>query len=879
MFGLGGNSKKKKSSTQTVRRASQPGDLLSQISAEDVLEEKKRKEKADETPITTRIFVMLMRGFLVYDGYSRKHRPLFKLAAFIWGVFISTIYLGGIIALSIVGYSYMRFPALVRQYFEANNMIVDSLKMQDYNFSQIEINGIQDNDRTYQINQMNIRSSFSDFLRKKVKLVSLNDATIQINETEQGLDLGNLLKFLINLNTRSDVSVANASVKTGTLIVQGDGYRFPVQFSMTGQYDNHANIRVPIMIKENDLTLSGVLSIMGNPASLDWQFEILMGSITLPNHHSENISGKMNFKTKNMTLSEIKGDLTLSYEKNTRQIKIDLTRRGDEFEGTTSLAFETKGAKDNSKNIKSELLLTFKGLKVPSFSRQSTDKPIQVKISTLTTENYELSQMETTLEGNLTCHLGSCKYDLKKEAPVRVQHAFFKRATETYTTSKPVQFVFLPQAEFLSFENQQVAVRFGMRDFSFEGYRNAKDAILKVTAESLFLEGYPFDSDDTHGLRLQAGNFDYDSPEVTLLQTDVIVDDLLKTNSKLSLNSASVQLKNSNAVKKPFSLRFQTENKLTKAQATVLDTNIQVNFSGLADFSLPEFKGTVYIPPFQLNTFDNLSDLSGLFLNTLSNVSGDISLYGNVYWRSEKQVTGPLFLALKNVSFERGNMKVVDLNTVISLQSLVPFISQPNQSIFVGKVLGPVPLQNIMASVKFDTQLIRIPSLRGFVAGVPVYMDSTIVPYRTSGMTVYFKNTAVDWSKTQPSFASQDISLEGTGTISFPVEIKDNVFNVRNGEVKLVNTAIRYKGDNKLVRSKILNKGNMYLIRNGNFIVNTKENGIVDTYTHLEGVTEPKGEKVQVKTSDTFRFEDIFELIPVTDIPEEIAQKQDLMIQ
>ena len=79
-------------------------------------------------------------------------------------------------------------------------------------------------------------------------------------------------------------------------------------------------------------------------------------------------------------------------------------------------------------------------------------------------------------------------------------------------------------------------------------------------------------------------------------------------------------------------------------------------------------------------------------------------MYGNINWKNEKQIDGPFYLSMEDVGFDMGQTKVKGLNTVLLMQQFTPFVSAPNQNIFVKKIDHVIPLENTTISLKFDNQ-------------------------------------------------------------------------------------------------------------------------------------------------------------------------------
>lgn len=865
--------------SQPAYHVNDQGDLLSQIAAEDLVEEQQKKKKT--TSFSTSFLVGMMRLTLFFDEIKHKNAGFFRILSFMWGLFIGFIYLGGISALVVLIYSYMQFPSFVDHYFKQNNIQLATWKVRDYTFSRIELENLQDAEKTYQIKRMTIRSSFSDFLRKKVKSVVLNGVTVKIREKDGRIDIGNLVHLLISLNQNKSVSIGSVSVMNASLEFEGQNYKLPIQFSMTGFYENKANISIPLVIKEKDINITGVLSITGNGNLLNWNLDILSGTMSFMNRQPENVTGKFTFKTDKMRLIGITGTGELSYGGNSKKIKVDLRNRNKLFQGNINLSIVTKDLNNTENESKSDVVFSFDGLDLKTFTQLESSLPITVNIRSLNTQDISLSNLSTTLSGFLNCTNLTCSYQLDNAARVSIQALKILSGSDSIYSNQPITFMIQPdhQNNFL-WQDQKIMTNLSMSDLNYKGYRNTGEFPILIHVANMAVTGEILSHKENTLLGISANGLSFETPEQDIKKASVFIENLWNSSSKFSLNTDYLFLKNNNLLKLPFALKLQKENNQTKAQAAFLNNLIRIDFTGNADLKLGEFKGNIFIPPFDLNKVPgNLETLSDLFPGFVNKASGQIAAFGNVNWKSVKQVSGPLYVSLKDVSFETEDVSVKNLNTVLSLQSIVPFVSPAGQLISISKVDGLLPLQNVIATVKFDPQMLRIFSLDSDIGGLTLSADSIIIPYKASSTIVYLKNSSVNWANVNNYITTPGLLLEGDGSIYLPIEIKNGSFTLRNGEIKLSNLRMKYTGNDKKLKTALFKGNTEYIVRTGSMLLAADSIDKIESYVSLDGRLNPSMEKHVFRENEIFNLKTLLKPMPQKPVPESIVSKQRIIVQ
>ncbi len=857
-------------------------DLLSQISAADKVEVAPKRQQS----IFMMLLVRLMRLMLQFDEVRRKNPRFFKTVHWVWGILMATLYLGGITALSILIYSYMRFPEFIRDYFQRSQIAVQDLKIDDYDFSKIEIHDLSDSSGTYTIKNVTIYSSFSDFLRRRVKSVVIDGVSVKIKETKDGLDFGNLPQVLTRLNQDGgpgNVHINTLSVMNAQIEFEGQKLKLPITFSLTGAYDNGTKLTLPFSVKQEDIKLVGALSVSGTARDMEWTLDVTSGTLSLPDSYPENITGNLVFKTQQMRLTGVLGSMRLSYGKNVKEFQVELNKVENEFIGNVRADIVNQNMGENS-NVKTTADLFFSGLQIPSLSQVSTTKPIHLNIQSFARENIVLSDLTGEIKGNLSCDGFACSYHLSDAAHLSLRSFKYTGNNVTIESSKPVKFsIAATKAEepFISYKNNRIAGTGAFQSIVFDGFFNGRENPFTLMMAHAEFSGQYDGWKHEKKLSLRIFGTTYDMPDQKVIEGAFNTPDIFAEKPVVRVGAQRVILKKNPLIMAPFKFSSEQVGSDTKGLMEFEDGKIKVALNGKMWLRTGEFVGEIFVHPFNLaDVSQPLSDMSGFFPDSIQNVAGTMGVFGNLNWKNTKQISGPLFVVFKDVSFDTTNLKVNGVNTVLLLQSLSPFVTAAPQNVFVSEIMGPFRFQNVAAQVKLESQLMRITSLQGQIGALELRMDPIILPYKTENITMYLRNNAFDFDAINAAMKDDTLKLAGHGAITVPVRFDKGFFSVRNGEFKISNGDVIYNGDNKTVKKNIFQDVSKIYVQSGNGTFSSV--GDEDTYSlflNLD-IREPDtNKKLRIKETVTGALNNWLKPVPTAPIPSVIATKQAVVIK
>lgn len=859
------------------------GDLLSQIAAEDIKNEEEEKKKAKKQISFSKLFaIFIMRATLMIDEIRHKYASTFRMFELVWCVLIALIYVGGLISLGILVYAYANYPRYVADYFRKSGIELASWDMDSYTLSRIELSNLKSKDGLYTIKRVVIRSPFSDFLRGRIKSVNLEGTTLTIRERGDKLEISKLIGVLAKMNQSAATGhkIGSISIPNAVLNIEGKNFKLPLHLSVNGVYENTPNVSIPITIKQDYMNISALLSLGGNARDLEWTLDILSGTLSFPNRQPENISGKFKIKMRELSLSSLNGTLDMVYGKNTKKIKLDFRDNKGTYRGSIGLTLLNLEVRDKADETKTEMQIIFDGLDFKNLSHIITKQSVRVNIQSLYTQDFSVMNASTTLRGEMDCKDFVCSYYIKSPVPVSVQSTRLVHAGNTYNSTESSTLTLTANnRKNIVWDGSQLKFDLSIADANYKGTKNTSSNPIEASATTMELLGTLSDKNSQSSLQISATGANYSSNDTSFSNADFEVDNVWDGNTALRFASPSVLLKNNRLLKVPFAIDMRREKGMLGAALGVLDNKIQIRYAGTANLLSGVFQGNMAVLPFDLKDIPgNLQDVSDIFPGFAKKASGKLAAYGRILWRNEKQVSGPFYLMVENVGFKTGNMEIKNMNALLVVQSLVPFITTAGQEVFVGGIDSILPFRNINAVLKFDNQMMRIARMNTNVGGIKLNVDNLIVPYRSNATTVYLKNSQADLTDLNGYWKMKDFSvIEGEGDITLPIDLKDGQLSLNNGEIRIFNARLGYNGNNRRIRNALFKNSNEYLLRSGTIQLTQGKDNILNAYLNFEGRMLP--DQIKTNYSDTIRInpKDILSTARQEPIPALIAQRQQLV--
>lgn len=857
-----------------------PNDLLSQIAAPDEVSDVPEKKKKQRS-ISIDFAVLFMKLTFAFDDAKRKNQTLFTLLGILWNVFMGIVYLGGIAMLGLLIYSYGTFPDKVRETLITQGIITKGYEIDNISLSKIELKNLEDKDGTYSIKKMIIHSTFSDFIRGRVKSVELDGVKMKITEDKDGVRFGNLPASLIKLNqasAQSRIKVSNLQINNAQLEINGTNYSVPVSFHLNGAYEDEAKVVMDLTIRKEHVKINGVLSVTGTEQKMDFNLKIGSGTLELPQRSPENIVGEMTVTTKKMEPEKIVGHVTLSYGENNKKINLSLTKNTKSgFNGTVSVNV-VQGKSSAGQAVNSNISADFSELQFKTPYVFSTQKPIKLKIAAFKTSQVNLSNVTATLNGQLDCDHFNCTYQIQKASPVFARELSLLFQNDTIKSSEEVSFSLQPnQKQTFVYTNNDFVYNMKIASIVFSGYRNTSVTPISLTAGTTHVDGQYHLINQSRKMKLNTEKVNLSTPEITLNNMTFKRANVFDDKSVLLLTADRVEITQNDLLRAPFKLSLEKTGVGldTKAQMTI-ENVVRVSFAGVGRLLTGEFSGNIHIPEFDLSAVKTpLTQISSLFPAGISDVSGKVAVLGRINFKNAKQVTGPLFVSLKDIGFALKNEKVSGLNTVLLMQTVSPLLSAPNQKVFIAEATGAVPFQNLMADIKLDNQFLKVTSANLTLAGIPFSADSAFVSLKSDNAALHLKNNAVSLTDISKYLNLDGAVLTGKSAVTVTLELDKGLMALQDGDIKIsgAELALDKVQDGKI--KKYFTDSKTYIIRSGTLFVDSNiADDTVNMNVSLDGRLSPAGKIKNIRETIVTPLKQLVKPVEVLSVPEDIVRKQ-----
>ncbi|MBR4927489.1 MAG: hypothetical protein IKY98_04090 [Alphaproteobacteria bacterium] len=858
-------------------------DLLSQIAAEDeVVVSAPQKKKKPHSIIMHGVILFMKLTFLIDDA-KRKYEKVFSVLGYLWATFMVLVYLGGVAMLGLLVYSYITFPDTVRKTLQEQKIFSKNYNIDEISLSKVVLSNLEDKDGAYTIKKMTVESTFSDFVRYRVKSVVLDDVKIKVTEDKDGIKFGTLPEVLVNLNQgtgKKALKIDKLSINKAILEINGQDYAFPVSFSVTGIYSKDSQVSIPLYIEEKFANIDAALSISGTKKKMDFVLKIKAGTLTIPKRSPENIRGEIKVSSKNMVIDKINGNLQFVYGKDEKKINIDMTNGKKGYSGTLSANFSYADSSVKNGSRKSAATVQFSDMVFSSFHRFKTTEPLTLNVQSFEKQGINIKRLNSTLNGDLSCDSFVCSYTVQKDSKVFIKEMSLDLLGDNVKTGNEFTFTLVPnKKESFRFDGQKLVYDVSTAKFNFSGFRNTSIYPISMMAEKLLAKGSYDTLHGTKNMKMDAEKLAVTTPEVVVQDAIFHQDDIFADNSLMKVDAGSVKIDENDILKEPFKLSMQKKGLQTTAKVSLDNDLIVVSFSGTSRLLLGEFKGNVYIAEFDLGkSKKNLDEISDLFPNGLKKVSGKMAVLGTVDWKNNKQISGPLHISLRDVGFEKGGITVSGLNTVLSFQTLRPMVSANNQAIFVQKVKGAVPMQNIFADIKIDNQFLRVLSAKATLAGTVMAAEPATFSLRANSVVLGLKSNDVNLEKLSSYLKLYDIQAKGRGALSFSLEAKSGNLFVKDGKLDISSAVLDLSGVKNEAVKTYFGSVKEYVIRSGSiFIDSNEQNNLVNFNISLDGRLMPMGEMKNVRKTMDISLNELVKPVKAEKVPDTILKKQNII--
>ena len=851
-------------------------DLYSQIAGAAEQQQVAEQKKQLQSPILT-VMTYVMRARLWIDGIRRGNTAVFTAGAWLWAAVMAVLYVCGLIVVCLIGYGYFSFPRVVQAYCARNNMTYGSLST-NKTFSKIELLNVRSKDGSYQMGQVVINSNFGNFLQGRVQSVVIQDLKMKVADTDKGLSFGSLPRELwkINDGKQTQVKIDRLSVSGAEMQIAGQDYVIPITFSVEGVYENKASISIPFNVqKEGFIHAEGILTLEGDGPNVVGKLNIRSGALTLPQQPPEKLSGLLDVVLDPQGLQSVKGDVDLSYISR-KKIQLDLKRDTAGMQGIVGLTIENPNAPNPKEGTNFNAQFQVSGLQMKQGGLIETDKPMQVTASgSWGGGDYNFSKLFVQLLGRLKCTLPQmCAYQVTTLSRVSADGLNLPVQNDILTAKKQLTLMVQPSADTLQIDFIQNKLAFNLESsrVNFKGMQKIAKNPITLYAGSLTLRGHwllGFQSKAK--VSLSARDWNYKTTQREIKRADLRISDMMSDKPEVFFRSPEMTVGDLPVLKIPAAVELTLKGNQADIRVGLLDKAVDMRLSGELFLKSETFAGNIVMPPVDLAKLGMpLSRISNIFPEGIQSLSGTAAAYGQLVFKNAHQITGPLFLVLKDVGFNIDSLRVHRMNTVMNVYQVMPFITANNQHAFIERIDTWLPFHNTDILFKMDNKMARILDLYTNVGGVPLRADAAVVPTTEIKSTVYLKG--IDnklGSLSLLRIPHVKLGKSWSGSVLIPVEVSAAGISVKNMEAKVSSGNITY--------AKGKAPAQELSVRGGTVSISQSDAGIA-AKVDLDTREMPGMAKRVVKETQAISLADVVLPVPPESVPEDITARQNAVL-
>ena len=863
-------------SVGTPPSAGQDSELYNQIAigdAEPVVVKKKSK------PFLVTFMATIMRFTLWVDSIKRTHELFFHGLSVAWAIFIGIVYLSGILIIIFDCYNRLQFPIYLEDQLQARNIQFESA---EYSTDRIVVHHLKDPSGMYTVDTMIIDSTFADLLQKRIRLVTLDGLNIFIDmNTNVNVlqDIPQLLSQIQNpIRGRLDLKVDAITVNNAQLILKNQSIDLPISFSLQSIYGDQTQVVIPIKINHPFLNAEGTLAISEANRQPEWTLTLTQGDITLPRSAPENLTGTLKINLKNQALENVAADFTFKAGTIEKHITAQLKQRSDKDLSGQIVWEKTDTAE---KDASSHLAFNIDKVNLSNIHEILITGPLSITSKQFTLTGLEWSGLSAKLNSDISCKdFFYCTINLKEPASVAIQELWLQYQKQGFQSTDAVQFSIEPQEKLLVIQEKDPQIQFSLplKDLAIEGQDDATQQDFSLKASKVFFSGALSDevSNTSAGqVSLDAQNLSYKTPAISFEKGTLKVGNLLQDGTNIQMMAQNVKLNNLPLFSNPFDLNLTTVGKQTSSRLAFKDTPISLGLEGQLSLTQKTFTGKIHIPAFDLKDLTTpLQTLWPSLPSTLKNLSGKVSALGQVSWLGTYNITGPLTVGLKDVSFDTATTSVKGINTVLTLETIQPFTTKQNQHLYIQEISGLIPFKNADILFQLDSQNLRLSKLSVLGAGIPLTLPASAIATRNSNTITYLKNEKpINAEQINATMKTAGFSVtSGTANVSVPLELQNGAWLVPSTTVKLQNTLLQRTSAS---HADIFGNSEKYFIRSGQVILDKDK--ILQVV--LNGRLLPSKAQKDVQLNHIKMPDDVFIADPKTKIPGDIQKRLNVLFK
>lgn len=841
-------------------------ELYAQIAREDTdpfVVKKKNK------PLLVQLMAAIMRLTLYVDSLKHTHERVFSFLGIVWMLWMAVLFLSGILVLLFAVYNWLQLPIYLEDQLQARNIQFESV---EYDTDRIVVRNLKDEKGMYTVDNMLIYSTFADLLQKRFRLVSLDGLNIFVDGNSETNVLEDIPQFLSRIQSpvkgRLDVTVNAVTVNNAKLIFKDKNINIPVSFSMEGNYDKSTRIVIPFSVDQPALRANGNLVVSGTNVNPEWILTITKAKVTLPRSAPEDLTGEIKMAMDRQALSTIHADLVLGYGTIKKHITADFKKKDEK-----ALSGQVVWERDNLTEPEYSSSMTFD---IDRLSIKDgvvrTQGPLSVYFKQFYATDFVVKDLKAPLDAEIVCQNWSqCEVHFRKASKVTIQDLqFFYQRRNIYNV-EPVQFVLNPQenAIFIADRNPYLTFNMPMKDLVFEGRTEELKSTVSVNAKDVVISGFVMDSEaEGSQLALAIKGLGYKDSDFAFKDASLHIDNILQDAPKVQLSAQDMTVASVPLLSHPFNVSLNTLGGNSVASLKFKDMPLSVQLDGKFSFAQRTFTGNVFIPPFELKELNSpVQSFWAGIPDSLSNFSGQVAAKGKLTWLGNYNVAGPLYVGLKDVSFDVAGTPISGVNTIVLVETLAPFTTKKSQHVVINSIENIIPFRNLDAIFQVDNQNLRVSKLSVLGGGIPLVLPPSVIATKNANALIALKNESpIDSKQFQNAMNLYGIDVRsGSASVSIPIEIKNDQVRIQNAVMKM--QSVLLDRQNKQYEN-IFGTSSSYFIRSGQVIMD--QNKILQLA--FNGRILPSKAQKDIQLNRVVLPDSFFKPIAPKDVPQDIER-------
>lgn len=856
---------------QSSARAPQDFELYRHISQEDAMPVVKKKHKS----VIMEMLVGVMRIILYFDSLRRTHEVLFRRLNILWGFFVGVLYISGILLVIFSFYNRLKLPLYLEEQLKIRNIQFESA---EYDMDRIEVRQLKGPDGLYTIDTLIAHTTFKDLLQKRIRSVVLDGVNIYLDAQSNFDPVQGIPALLTQLQHPAqgdvDLTINALTVNNAKLNFRKGQMALPISFSMEGVYEDKTQIIIPLSLDRPNLKMQGTLTIAETSNRPEWILKVTKGNVSLPRRAPEDFVGEVKVTLEDKKLDSIFANISLGTGTIKKVINANFSHQnGKGLTGT--VAWNRNNLTEPA--LSSDLLFHFSHLSFGDNGPVQTRGTLTIESKKFNLYNVSFKNLHVPLNAEINCKSWTkCDLDLMQEASVIVPLFQFESSNQKISTQDALRFSLMPKKRMISMDAEQsdfsLTFDFPIQNVVFSGEDEKMDDDLDIKSKRLFISAVWADESRVAVL---ADGLDYDGAMAGFKNAKLNIADLLQNTSQIKLQAQSMQLYGQPLMSQPFDLTFNMIGQKASAQVKFNQLPIQADLEGQFSLLQKNFIGQVTIPTFELKDLPvPLSELWPSIPATVKNPKGKVAIKGQLNWSGGHASGNPLYVGLKDVSFNFGGVQIEGVNTVLTTEALSPMTTKPNQHIFIQQINGLVPLQNTEVQFQLDNQGLKINQLVASLASVPVVAPPVTMTSKSNSLVLYFKNNQpVNLPQVQQALNWPEVKIMGgNASVAIPVEIKDGSIAVSGVTMKLQDVQLQRQGN---AYPEVFGTEMGYFVRNGQIVLTPDKL----LQLSLNGRLLPSKSIKEVQLNKVALPKDFIKKLPFKDIPKDILERQKVLFE